>query len=68
MVCNFVPKNMTPEACEAGVWRCFKQFYSFGSICRRLLWPPTGYIFQGLPSNLFFHWSASRKIDPVDFY
>jgi len=33
-----------------------------------LLMPPTGYIFQGLPSNLFFHWSAMRKIDPVDFY
>jgi radical SAM superfamily enzyme YgiQ (UPF0313 family) len=68
MVCNFFPKYMTPDECEAGVWRCFQQFYSFPSICRRLLMPPTGYIFQGLPSNLFFHWSASRKIDPVDFY
>jgi radical SAM superfamily enzyme YgiQ (UPF0313 family) len=68
MVCNFVPKHMTPDECEAEVWRCFKEFYSFPSICRRLLMPPTRYIFQGLPSNLFFHWSASRHIDPVDFY
>ncbi|OGP73954.1 MAG: B12-binding domain-containing radical SAM protein [Deltaproteobacteria bacterium RBG_13_58_19] len=68
MVCNFIPKHMTPEDCESGVWRCFKKFYSFPSIFRRLLLPPTGYIFQGLPSNLFFHWSASRHIDPVDFY
>jgi radical SAM superfamily enzyme YgiQ (UPF0313 family) len=68
MVCNFFPRHMTPEECEAGVWRCFQEFYSFRSICRRLLMPPTRYIFQGIPSNLFFHWSAMRKIDPVDFY
>jgi hypothetical protein len=68
MVCNFFPRHMSPEECEAGVWRCFQKFYSFGSICRRLLMPPTSYIFQGIPSNLFFHWSAMRKIDPVDFY
>ena len=68
MVCNFLPRHMTPDECEAGVWRCFQKFYSFPSIFRRLLMPPTSYIFQGLPSNLFFHWSAERKIDPVDFY
>jgi radical SAM superfamily enzyme YgiQ (UPF0313 family) len=68
MICNFFPKHMTPDECEAGVWRCFQQFYSFSSICRRLFMPPTRYIFQGLPSNLFFHWSARRRIDPVDFY
>ena len=68
MICNFFPKHMTPDECEAGVWRCFQEFYSFRSIVHRLLLPPTSYIFQGLPSNLFFHWSASRKIDPVDFY
>mgnify|MGYP005841265723 CR=1 FL=1 len=68
MICNFYPRHMTPEECEQGVWRCFKKFYSFRSIFRRLLWPPNRYIFQGLPSNLFFHWSAKRHIDPVDFY
>ncbi len=68
MVCNFVPRHMTPEECEAGVWRCFQTFYSYGSICRRLLLPPTSYIFQGLPSNLFFHFVVNRRIDPVDFY
>jgi radical SAM superfamily enzyme YgiQ (UPF0313 family) len=68
MICNFYPKHMSPDECEAGVWRCFQKFYSFSSICRRLLMPPTRYIFQGLPSNLFFHWSAARRVDPVDFY
>jgi hypothetical protein len=33
-----------------------------------LLLPPARYLFQGLPSNLFFHWAAARHIDPVDFY
>jgi len=68
MICNFFPRHMTPEECEGGVWKCFQQFYSFGSIFRRLLWPPNGYVFQGLPSNLFFHWAAKRHLDPVDFY
>jgi radical SAM superfamily enzyme YgiQ (UPF0313 family) len=68
MICNFYPRHMTPEECESGVWRCFQKFYSFRSIFRRLLWPPNRYLFQGLPSNLFFHWSAKRHIDPVDFY
>jgi len=68
MICNFYPRHMTPEECEQGVWRSFQKFYSFRSIFRRLLWPPNRYVFQGLPSNLFFHWSAKRHIDPVDFY
>ncbi len=68
MVCNFIPKHMTPEECEEGVWRCFQKFYSFKSICRRLLWPPNGYLWQGLPSNLYFHFVVNRRIDPVDFY
>ncbi|MFW6127265.1 MAG: B12-binding domain-containing radical SAM protein [Thermodesulfobacteriota bacterium] len=68
MICNFYPRHMTPEECEAGVWRCFQKFYSFRSIFRRLLWPPNRYVFQGLPSNLFFHWSAKKHVDPVDFY
>jgi len=68
MICNFYPKHMTPEECEAGVWRCFQKFYSFPSIWRRLLRPPNSYIFQGLPSNLYFHWAVNRRIDPVDFY
>jgi len=68
MICNFFPRHMTPEECEQGVWRCFEKFYSLRSIVRRLLWPPNGYVFQGLPSNLFFHWAAKRRLDPVDFY
>jgi len=60
MICNFYPRHLTPEECEGGVWRCFQEFYSWRSIFRRLLWPPNRYIFQGLPSNLFFHWAANR--------
>jgi hypothetical protein len=68
MVCNFVPRHMSPEECEAGVWRCFQKFYSYSSICRRLLMPPNGYFFQGLPSDQYFHFVVNKKIDPVDFY
>jgi len=68
IVCNFSPKHMTPEECEEGVWSCYRKFYSFQSICRRLLMPPTKYIFEGLSSNLFFLWAAVNKINPVAFY
>jgi radical SAM superfamily enzyme YgiQ (UPF0313 family) len=68
MICNFLPRHMTPEECEKGVWRCFEKFYSFRSIFHRLLLPPNRYLFQGLPSNLFFLLAAKRRLDPVDFY
>ena len=64
----FVPKNLTPEQVEQGVWWCSDQFYSLGSIAKRLLLPPNRYTGQGLPSNLFFYWGAKKRIDPVDYY
>ena len=67
MICNFFSRHMTPEECEKRVWGCFKSFYSWRSICHRLLWLPTSYVFQGLPGNLFFHWAANRHLAPVDF-
>jgi len=68
IVCNFSPKHMSPEECEEGVWNCYQKFYSFPSICRRLLMPPSKYIFGELSCNLFFLWAAARKINPVVFY
>ncbi|MFQ5664838.1 MAG: B12-binding domain-containing radical SAM protein [Candidatus Binatia bacterium] len=66
--CMFVPKNLTPQQVEEGVWRCTERFYSMRSIVRRLLLPPNAYTGQGIPSNLYFYWGAKRRIDPVDYY
>lgn len=66
--CMFVPRNLTPEQVEQGVWWCTDQFYSVRSIATRLLLPPNRYTPQGLPSNLFFYWGAKKRIDPVDYY
>ncbi len=30
--CMFVPKNMSPQEVEEGVWRCTKEFYSLKSM------------------------------------
>ncbi|BCS55597.1 B12-binding domain-containing radical SAM protein [Geobacter sp. SVR] len=68
MQCLFTPKNMTPQAVEEGVWRCFREFYSLPKIVKRFLFPPNSYIGQGLPSNLIFAWAVRRRRDPVDFY
>jgi radical SAM superfamily enzyme YgiQ (UPF0313 family) len=66
--CMFVPKNLTPQQVEEGVWWCTDRFYSLRSILKRLLWPPNAYTGQGIPSNLYFYWGAKRRIDPVDYY
>src|SRR5712672_1453517 len=66
--CMFVPKNLSPQEVEEGVWRCTKEFYSLKSMFRRLLMPPGKFTWQGLTENMLFYWGAKRQIDPVDYY
>lgn len=67
-VCMFIPKNMTPQQVEQGVWRCTRSFYSLKSMLQRHLWPPRKYTRQGLASNMLFWYGAMRHIDPVDYF
>jgi len=67
-VCMFIPKNMTPQQVEQGVWRCTKTFYSLKSMLKRHLLPPRKYTMQGLASNMLFWYGALRHIDPVDYF
>ena len=73
MICNFFPRHMTPEECEGGVWRCFQKFYSWRSIFRRLLWPPTVISFKdcpaiysstGLPAGILTRWISTKALSP----
>jgi radical SAM superfamily enzyme YgiQ (UPF0313 family) len=66
--CMFVPKNLSPQQVEEGVWRCTREFYSFKSMFRRLLMPPGKFTWQGLTENMLFWYGAKRQIDPVDYY
>jgi radical SAM superfamily enzyme YgiQ (UPF0313 family) len=66
--CMFVPKNLSPQQVEEGVWRCTKEFYSFKSMFKRLLMPPGKFTWQGLTENMLFWYGAKRQIDPVDYY
>ncbi len=66
--CMFIPKNLTPQQVEEGVWRCTQEFYSLKSIAKRLLMPPRKFTLQGLTENMLFYWGAKRRIDPVDYY
>ncbi len=69
MECTFIPKNMTRQQVEDGVWSCFRKFYSFPRIIRRFATAPAfSYVTQGLPSNLIFWWAVRHKKDPVDYY
>ena len=68
--CMFVPKNLSPQQVEEGVWRCTKEFYSFKSMAKRLLLPPGKFTWQGLTENMLFWYGreGGAEIDPVDYY
>jgi radical SAM superfamily enzyme YgiQ (UPF0313 family) len=66
--CMFVPRKLSPQQVEEGVWRCTKEFYSFKSMFKRLLMPPGKFTWQGLTENMLFWYGAKRQIDPVDYY
>ena len=66
--CMFIPKKLSPQQVEEGVWRCTKEFYSIKSMLKRLLMPPNKYTWQGLTENMLFWYGAKRQIDPVDYY
>ncbi len=66
--CMFVPKNLSPQEVEEGVWRCTTEFYSLKSMFKRLLMPPGPFTWQGLTENMLFYFGAKRRIDPVDYY
>lgn len=66
--CVFEPKNMTREELEDGFWRAQRQFYSYGSIAKRILFPPNRHTIQSLIPNLFFRWGVNRKIHPLTYY
>jgi radical SAM superfamily enzyme YgiQ (UPF0313 family) len=63
----FEPKNMTRRELEDGFWRAQREFYSLGSIARRLL-PPNRHTLQSLAPNLFFRWGVNRRIHPLTYY
>jgi radical SAM superfamily enzyme YgiQ (UPF0313 family) len=64
----FEPKNMTRSELEDGFWRAQQQFYSLGSIARRLLIPPNRHTLQSLAPNLFFRSGVNRGIHPLTYY
>jgi radical SAM superfamily enzyme YgiQ (UPF0313 family) len=63
----FQPKNMTRDELEEGFWRAQRQFYSLGSIARRLM-PPNRHTIQSLVPNLFFRRAVNRGIHPLTYY
>lgn len=62
------PKYMSARQLEEAYWRANQRFYSFGSILRRLSWPPRLYALHMLPFNLIFTWCVRRRIHPLDYY
>ena len=59
--CMFVPKNLSPQEVEEGVWRCTNEFYSLKSMFKRLLMPPSKFTWQGLTENALFTGAPSGE-------
>lgn len=64
----YQPKNMSRRELEEGFWRAQRQFYSLGSIARRIMLPPNRHTLQSLVPNLFFRWGVNRGIHPLTYY
>lgn len=64
----FRPKNMTRAELEDGFWRAQREFYSLGSIARRLFSPPNRHTLQSLSQNLYFRWGVNRRIHPLTYF
>jgi radical SAM superfamily enzyme YgiQ (UPF0313 family) len=64
----YQPKNMSRRELEDGFWRAQRQFYSLGSIARRILLPPNRHTIQSIMPNLFFRWGVNRGIHPLTYY
>jgi radical SAM superfamily enzyme YgiQ (UPF0313 family) len=64
----YQPKNMSRRELEDGFWRAQRQFYSLGSIARRILLPPNRHTIQSIMPNLFFRWGVNRRIHPLTYY
>ncbi|MBW1916556.1 MAG: B12-binding domain-containing radical SAM protein [Deltaproteobacteria bacterium] len=62
------PKYMTAQQLQEEYWRANRRFYSFGSILKRLVWPPRLYNLHMLPFNLIFAWCVRHRVQPLDYF
>ncbi len=65
--CIYLPKRMTGEQLERGFWKLFRDFYSMGSIARRLVCPPRWDFrtYITLKFNLLHRKSLRKGIHPL---
>lgn len=61
----FKPKHLDPETLEKGLWHIYDGFYSLGSICRRLFFPPKKWVTLALARNIEYRTSVRRRIHPM---
>jgi radical SAM superfamily enzyme YgiQ (UPF0313 family) len=56
----YLPKQMTPEALQENLFRCYREFYSLGSSMRRLAGSRTN-LKMAVPMAAFFYLDNRRK-------
>jgi radical SAM superfamily enzyme YgiQ (UPF0313 family) len=63
----FRPEHMGADELRAGWWRALEEFYSLGSIARRVLHPRTPNKLINLGQNLVYRAKIKRGVHPVYF-
>jgi radical SAM superfamily enzyme YgiQ (UPF0313 family) len=63
----FRPEHLSADELRAGWWRALEEFYSLGSIARRVLAPGTPNRWLNLGHNLLYRAKIRRGVHPVYF-
>jgi radical SAM superfamily enzyme YgiQ (UPF0313 family) len=61
----FIPRRMSPQALEEGLWWAYRRFYSLPPLLRRAFCPPQHHLSLVLLMNFLYHWAVRRGIHPM---
>ncbi len=61
----FIPRRMSPQALEEGLWWAYRRFYSLPALLRRAFCPPQHHLHLVLLMNFLYRWAVQRRIHPM---
>ncbi|MFB0535417.1 MAG: radical SAM protein [Anaerolineae bacterium] len=61
----FIPRRMSPQALEEGLWWAYRRFYSLPTLLRRAFCPPQHHLPLVLLMNFLYHSAVRRGIHPM---
>lgn len=66
--CIFIPKNLTIDELESGIWKMYRRFYSVPSMLKRIMFIPRNAYIHIFFSNILFRIASKTLKSPLDYY